>query len=48
LAPSKPSSLNTPENRGADLKSYLMKIIESFKDDINNPLKEIQENRLNR
>ena len=35
---------NTPENQEADLKSYLMKIIESFKEDINNSLKEIQEN----
>jgi chromosome segregation ATPase len=35
---------NTPENQEADLKSYLMKIIESFKKDINNSLKEIQEN----
>ena len=31
---------NTP----AVLKSYLMKILESFKEDINNPLKEIEEN----
>ena len=35
---------NTPENQEADLKSYLMKIVESFKEDINNSLKEIQEN----
>jgi hypothetical protein len=28
----------------ADLKYCLMKIIESFKEDINNSLKEIQEN----
>jgi hypothetical protein len=35
---------NTHENQEADLKSYLMKIIESFKDDINNSQKEIQEN----
>ena len=33
-----------PENQEADLKSYLMKIIEFFKGDINNSLKEIQEN----
>jgi hypothetical protein len=32
---------NTSENQEADLKSYLMKIIEIFKDDINNLLKEI-------
>jgi hypothetical protein len=35
---------NIPENQKADLKSYLMKIIVSFKEDINDPLKEIQEN----
>ena len=39
-----PEYTNTPENQEADLKSYLMKIIESFKDDINNSQKEIQEN----
>jgi uncharacterized protein YukE len=39
-----PEYNNTPENQKADLKSYLMKIIESFKEDINNSLKEIQEN----
>ena len=49
--PSEPSSpttspeyTNTPENQEADLKSYLMKIIDFFKEDINNSLKEIQEN----
>jgi hypothetical protein len=36
--------INTPEKRESILKSYLMKIIESFKEDINNSLKEIQEN----
>jgi esterase/lipase len=35
---------NTPENQESVLKSYLMKIIESFKEDINNSLKEIQDN----
>jgi hypothetical protein len=53
LAALKPSSLNTespeytntPKNQEADLKSYLMKIIESFKEDINNSLKEVQENK---
>jgi hypothetical protein len=35
---------NTSENQESVLKSYLMKIIESFKEDINNSLKEIQEN----
>ena len=52
LASSEPSSSttasprypNTSENHDADLKFYLMKIIESFKEDINNSLKEIQEN----
>jgi uncharacterized phage infection (PIP) family protein YhgE len=51
LASSEPSSpitaspgyTNTPENQEADLKSYLMKIIESFKD-INNLLNEVKEN----
>ena len=36
-----PGYANTPENQEADLKSYLMKIIESFKEDINKSLKEI-------
>jgi hypothetical protein len=36
--PSFPTTAN-PENQKADLKSYLMKIIESFKEDINNSLK---------
>jgi hypothetical protein len=52
LASSEPSSLttaslgynNTSENQEADLKSYLKRTIESFKDDINNSLKEIEEN----
>ena len=39
-----PEYTNTPENQESVLKSYLMKIIESFKEDINNSLKEIQEN----
>jgi DNA anti-recombination protein RmuC len=37
-------SISTPENREDDLKFYLTKIIESFKKDINNSLKEIEEN----
>jgi hypothetical protein len=53
LAPSEPSSLttpslgypNTPEKQDCDLKTHLMKMREVFKDDINNSLKEIQENR---
>jgi hypothetical protein len=39
-----PEFNNTPENQEADLKSYLTKIIEPFKEYINNSLKEIQEN----
>jgi hypothetical protein len=53
LIPSEPSSpttaspgyTNKPENQDADLKSFLMKIIESFKKDINNLMKERQENK---
>ena len=53
LAPSEPSSPttaspgypNTPEKQDLDLKSHLMMLIEDFKKDINNSLKEIQENR---
>ena len=49
LAPSEPSSptttrpvyTNTPEKQDADLKAYLIKIIEAFKEDTNNSLKEI-------
>ena len=33
-----------PENQESVLKSYLMKVIESFKKGVNNSLKEIQEN----
>ena len=39
-----PEHKSTPEHQEADLKSYLMKIIESFMEDINNSLKEIQKN----
>ena len=39
-----PEYTNTPENQEADLKSYHMTIIESFKEDMSNSLKEIQEN----
>jgi hypothetical protein len=35
---------NKPEKQDSDLKSYLMVLVEDFKKDINNPLKEIQEN----
>lgn len=36
-----PKYTNRPENQDSVLKSYLMKIIESFKEDNNNSLKEI-------
>ena len=39
-----PGSPNTPVKHDADLKFYLMKIINYFKEDINNQLNEIQEN----
>jgi hypothetical protein len=35
---------NTPEKQDYDLKSHPMLMIEVFKKDINNSLKEIQEN----
>ena len=35
---------NTPEKQDIDLKSYLMMLVEDFKKDINNSLKEIQGN----
>ena len=52
LAKSEPSSPttanprfpNTPEKQELDLKSYFMMLIEDFKKDINNSLKEVQEN----
>ena len=34
----------TPEKQDSDLKSLLMMMIEDFKKDINNSLKELQEN----
>jgi chromosome segregation ATPase len=39
-----PGYSNTPEKEDYDLKSHLMMMIEDFKKDINNSLKEIQEN----
>jgi hypothetical protein len=39
-----PEYTNTPENQEPVLKSYLMKIIEFFKEDTNNSQKEIQIN----
>ena len=35
---------NIPEKQYSDLKSHLMKMIENLKGDINNSLKEIQDN----
>jgi hypothetical protein len=40
-----PEYTNTPENQESVLKSYLMKIIEFFKENIRKSLKEIQESR---
>jgi hypothetical protein len=37
---------NTSEKHDADVKSHLMKIIETFKEDLNNFLKEIQGNTI--
>ena len=47
--PSTPTSAspgypNTPEKQDSDSKSYLMMMVEDIKKDINNSLKEIQEN----
>jgi hypothetical protein len=39
-----PGYPNTPEKQDSDLKSYLMMVVEDLKKDINNSLKEIQEN----
>jgi ribosome recycling factor len=36
--------LNTPEKQDSDLRLHLMVMIEEFKKDINNSLKEIPEN----
>ena len=35
---------NTPQKQISDLKSYLMMLVEDFKKNINNSVKEIQEN----
>jgi hypothetical protein len=40
-----PVYTNTPEKQDSDLKSNLMMMIEEFRKDINNSLKEIQGNR---
>jgi gas vesicle protein len=42
--PSSPGHPNTPEKLAPDLKTYLMMMVEDIKKDINNSLKEIQEN----
>jgi hypothetical protein len=39
-----PGYHNKPEKQDSDLKFHLIRIIEDFKEDINNSLKEIQEN----
>jgi hypothetical protein len=39
-----PGYPNTPKKQDLDLKSYLMMLVEDFKKDINNSLKEIHEN----
>jgi hypothetical protein len=39
-----PAYPNTPEKQDLDLKSYLIMLIEDFKKEINNSLKEIQAN----
>ena len=52
MAPSEPCSLitvssgyhNTPVEQDSDIKSQLMKMIAAFNEDINNFLKDIQEN----
>jgi hypothetical protein len=40
----RPRYPNTPEKQDSDLKSYRLMLIQNFKKDINNFLKEIQEN----
>jgi hypothetical protein len=40
-----PEYPNTPENQESDLKSHLMMMIEDFKNDINNTLKDTGEHR---
>jgi hypothetical protein len=39
-----PGYPDTPEKQASDLKSYLMMLVDYFIKDINNSLKEIQEN----
>jgi gas vesicle protein len=40
----RPGYTDTPEKQDSELKSYLIMMIEDLKKDINNSLKEIQEN----
>ena len=40
-----PNYLNTPQEKDSDLKSYLIQITEAFQEDINNTLKDRQENK---
>jgi hypothetical protein len=40
----RPGYPNKPEKQDLDLKSHIMMLIKDFKKDINNSLKEIQEN----
>jgi hypothetical protein len=42
--PTQPGQTNTPEKIVLDLKAYLMIMVEDFKKDFNDSLKEIQEN----
>ena len=39
-----PGNPNIPEKQDSDLKSHLVMMIDNFKKDINNSLKEIEEN----
>jgi hypothetical protein len=47
LTTASPGYIETPEKQNLDLKSHIMMMIEDFKKDINNFLKEIQENKDN-
>jgi hypothetical protein len=40
----RPGYPNTPERQDSDLKSYLLMVVEDFRKDIDNSLKEIQQN----
>ena len=44
LLPQQVPDTNTTEKQELDLKSYLMMLVKGFKKDLNNSLKEIQEN----